>query len=663
MRRRILTMTTALVAAGSAALGQDVIDLDTIYVDSVFRAPRALQDTPVTVSVVEADALETKQAGDFYELIGNVPGLTIGGGPRGISQTPNIRGFDDDQIVLRFDGGRFNFTQGHRGRFFIDPELVQSVEVIRGGGSTLYGSGALGGVISVETRDVADLLEPGETTGARVSLGYSSNGEILKSSAAVFGDWGAWDALLFLGTQQIGDNLDAGGGTTVPFSDIDQNNLMAKIGFEASPDSRIELSYSAFEDSGLTPANSSDTDSSSNPVVDRDSDVSSLRLRWDYAPSDSDWLDLSVLFYGETLKITEDRISAPRLDETTYDTIGLDVTNRTSLDLGRPVELVYGFEVFEDSQKGLRDGATRPAFPEAEALTIGFYAEATTELSQQLDLTTGLRYDIYQRDPNDIALADVDESFLSPRIGLNYRPNDNWQVYGNIARAFRAPSLTELYNDGLHFPGSVPFPPDNFFVPNPNLEPEESTQLELGTRFEGNGIWQAEDTLMFSVNTYYADVQNYIEQNVDIFAGTTTTNNVDAQLWGFEAELDYDAQTWFAGAGLSIARGHGDDGDWLGSIPQDRLTLNAGLRPWDGWELGAQATFAAAQDRVPAGDAIGSSYKLLDLYATYAPDTGPMAGGVIRFGIDNLFDENYTIYPNGLAQTGRAVEISATWSF
>jgi len=666
MHKRILLLTTALAAVTGPAGAQELgFTLDTILLGSAFRDDRALLDTPVAVTVREGAALADRQAGTFEELIGDMPGVSIGGGPRGLSQEPNIRGFTDDQIVLRFDGGRFNFGQAHRGRFFVDPALVQRVEVVRGGGSTLFGSGALGGVISVETVDAADLLAPGQTMGGRVTLGYGTNGGEVSASSTVYADWGAWDALLFLGGRSVTEDLESGDGAAVPFSEIDQGNGMIKLGFEPNADHRIELSYSIYRDDTLVPSNSNAGPGTSNPVVDRDADVQDLRLSWDYAPTGNDLIDLSVLFYANRLDITESRVSAPRVDETRYDTLGLEVVNRSSFGGRFPIDLVYGFETFQDTQEGLRDGAPRLAFPNAEATTTGVFAEATLGVTQRLDLIAGVRFDSYERDPNDPTLAAVSEEFLSPRLGVSYRPNESWQIFGNVSRAFRAPSLSEFYNSGLHFPGNpFGFPPDNFFVPNPNLEPEESTQVEIGARFDAGDVFRGGDRLSFGANVYHASVDNYIEQQVDIFAGTTTSANVaSATLWGFEAEVDYDAEAWFLGGGLGIARGENDDGGWLGSIPQDRLTLEAGVRPWDGWELGARATFAAEQDRVPSGATPGEAYQLLDLFATWAPDRGPLAGGTFRIGLDNALDEEYTIYPNGLAQTGRSLELSASFRF
>ncbi|MEM9550576.1 MAG: TonB-dependent hemoglobin/transferrin/lactoferrin family receptor [Pseudomonadota bacterium] len=684
MRYRMV-MTSAMLAGGAAtgALAQEApVELSPLTLDSAFRDERNILDTPVAASVREGEALESRQADTYEELIGDIPGLSIEGGPRGISQEPNIRGFQDEQIVLRFDGARFNFNQAHRGRFFLDPDIVQRVEVIRGGGSTLFGSGALGGVISVETKDPQDLLQEGRTTGARLRFGYSSNGDIGHGSATVFGDWGQYDALAFIGTRQFGSDLDDGDGNDIRNSQLDAINGLLKFGFEPTPDQRFEFNISRYDDEGTTPANSSSP--SSPDDVDRDASVTSAQLSWDYAPQGSNWLDLSVLLYGNTLEITEDRDSDGRADETNYDTVGLEIVNRSKFDVGVPVEVVYGVEILRDTQEGIRDGAPRVQFPDADATTTGVFAEATWAVTDRLDLITGLRFDSYSRDPDSATFDDVDEDFFSPRIGFSYRPTDNWQIFGNVAQAFRAPSLSELYNDGVHFtvdpddiPPGAPFSGVNRFVPNPDLEEEESTQFELGARFEDTGIWRQGDFLRFAANIYYADVTNFIDQRVTfidfttgtpgptgfVFDGTTTSRNVDAEFWGLEAEVDYDAGLWFARAGLSLPQGEQTNGDPLGALPQERLTGTFGLRPSPDWQVGARVTLAADRSDVPDDSLPAEAFEVVDLFASWAPSDGPLAGAVIRAGVDNVFDEDYIIYPNGLSQPGRTFKISTSFQF
>ncbi|SFG03359.1 TonB-dependent hemoglobin/transferrin/lactoferrin family receptor [Roseobacter denitrificans] len=680
--RKVFMLTTALTATGATAQEVAPVELPPITLESALRDTRDIRDTPVAASVLEGEALEQRQADTYEELIGDIPGVVIEGGPRGISQEPNIRGFQDEQVVLRFDGGRLNFNQAHRGRFFFDPDIVQRVEVVRGGGSTLFGSGALGGVISVETRDPSDLLRPGQTTGARVRLGYASNGDIFSGSTTVYGDWGNLDALAFIGTRQFGSDLDDGNGRDIRNSELDATNGLFKLGFEPAEDQRFEFTWSHYRDDGTTPPNANAA--SSEDDVDRDAEISTARLSWDFNPEGSNLVDLSVLLYGNTLRIEEDRTRDGRADVTDYDTYGLEITNRSSFDWGIPVALVYGAEIYRDDQNGTRNGTDRLQLPDATAETTGVFAEASFGVSDQLDLIAGLRFDSYSRDVDDPTLADVDEDFLSPRVGFSYRPNDRWQIFGNVAQAYRAPTLTELYNDGVHFTspgfpigGGITFSGVNQFVPNPNLEEEESIQYELGFRFEDTGVRTSGDTLRFSANAYYAEVDNFIESRVEfidfstlvfgpgggVVGGTTTQRNVDARLWGVEAELDYDAGLWFAGVGLSIPRGETVGGDRLGSIPQERITGTLGWRPNQTWTVGARATYAASVDDGSGGNEPADSYALLDLFATLTPTRGAWDGTALRVGVDNLFDEQYTIFPNGLSQPGRSFKVSLTQTF
>ncbi|GFE51932.1 TonB-dependent receptor [Roseobacter cerasinus] len=679
MQKGLLSGFVGIILASGSAQAQDApFELQPVIVGTALRDDRDIRDTPVATSVISGEDLDRRQADTYEELIGDIPGVVIEGGPRGISQEPNIRGFQDEQVVLRFDGGRLNFNQAHRGRFFFDPDIVQRIEVVRGGGSTLFGSGAIGGVIAVETKDAADLLQPGQTTGARLRFGGSDNGDVLSPSATVYGDWGRFDALAFVGTRQFGTSLEDGDGNDILRSEIDSVNGLVKFGFEPNAEHRFELNLAYYDDEGVTPPNSN---AASDPDEDvaREAEIFTGRLSWDWAPERSDLIDLSVLFYGNLLNISEDRLVDGRRDRTEYDTFGLEVVNRSSLDVGVPVDLVYGFEAVQDTQTGTRDGAPRTQFPDAEAETFGLFAEATVGVSDRWDVIAGARFDDYSRDVDDPSLEDVDERFFSPRIGVSFRPNETWQIYGNLARAYRAPTLTELYNDGEHFASDIFFPPFgpvrfvNNFVPNPDLEEERSTQVEFGARFERADIARPGDVLRFSANAYYAEVDNFIDTVVTgpdpttfvpgFIFGTTTQRNVDAELYGIEAELDYDAGTWFGGLGLSIPRGKQSNGDALGSIPQERLVATLGYRPMSEVEVGLRATFASGQADVPDTASPGEAYRVLDVFGSWAPDNGPLEGAVLRAGIDNLLDEQYTIFPNDLAQPGRTLRLSVSYRF
>ncbi|QIE56963.1 TonB-dependent hemoglobin/transferrin/lactoferrin family receptor [Pikeienuella piscinae] len=665
----------------SVARAEGPILLEDIVVESASRDARSVLDATTGVTVVDRGEMDRRQASDFEGLIGDTPGLTIEGGPRGAAQEPNIRGFSDDQVVLRLDGGRFNFNQGHRGRFFIDPEIVERVEVIRGGGSTLHGSGALGGVISIETRNAYDMLEPGETMGARLRTSYETNGDAFGQTGTVYGATGGFDALGFLAYRDKGADYRDGDGVDIRASEVDIGNGLAKLGYEMGESSRIEGIFSIYRDDSITPG-AQDTPATGGNIVDRDAETLTGRLSWDYDPVGDDLIDLSVLAYFNTLDIDETRQIDGRRDTTDYDTIGFEALNRSRFDAGVPVELVYGVEFVRDTQSGTRDSAARLQFPDATATTYAGFAEATIEVAEGLTIIPGIRFDRYELDP-DGAFSSRNESQFSPRIGVSYRPIPQLQFYGNLARAFRAPSLTELYTDDVHFavpgfplgPGSV-FTGVNEFQPNPDLKPETSDQIEVGARFSDRDVIQAGDALSFSIGGYYARVDNFIDQQVSFIdfstgqfnpltgnfevGGSTTNFNVDAELWGAEAEIRYDAGLWYAGLGLTVPRGENDSGDALSSLPQDRLTATVGFRPTDEFDLGLRATLARKLDN---GTANADGYEVFDAYLAYEPKSPPFEGITIRAGVDNIFDETYRIQPSQLNEPGRTFKIAGSIRF
>jgi hemoglobin/transferrin/lactoferrin receptor protein len=671
MRARALLLSSSVLVVPAASPAQVAERLDVITVESAARDTRGLLETPAAVTVRDREAIEQKQATTFEELIGDAPGVTIGGGPRGIAQEPNIRGFTDEQVALRFDGGRFNFNQAHRGRFFLDPEIVETVEIVRGGGSTLYGSGALGGVVSVRTREARDLLAPGETVGARVSSGFVSNGEIGQGSLTAYGAAGAFDALAFAGFRRQGADLTDGAGDDILDSATDADNALLKLGVNAGESHRFTLSGAYWRDDGTTAPNANAV-STPGTRVDRTAQVGTVRLGWDYAPAGSDLIDLSALVYGDVTRIEEDRDSDGRADETDYDTLGFELVNRSRLDAGLPVRLVYGVEAYRDRQTGARDGAARPEFPDASVDFVAGFAEATFALTDTIDLTPGARFDYFILDPD--TGSGRNEGAFSPRLGLSWRPVDGLQLFGSAGQAFRAPSLTELYTDGLHFRVPNAFGPGtevrNLFIPNPDLKPEKALQIEVGAKVDRRNVAREGDRLTLGVNGYYADVRDYVDQVVTfidpaippvgpVFFGSTRSRNVDAELWGFEAEARYDAGLWYAGLGGMIPRGQVRDGGDLGTIPADRLNLTVGLRPLDRLELGGRATLAAAQDDVPEGSEPTAGYAVFDLFARW--DLAP--GVVARAGVDNLLDADHRIHPNGLPEPGRTFKLGAAFTF
>jgi len=162
-------------------------------------------DYPGLTSAIRLESLEENRPTDLAQLLEDVPGMEVAGGPRRTGQTINLRGFGRESVTLLIDGARQNFASAHDGVLFLDPGLLGRVETVRGSAAALYGSGAAGGVIAFESIEADDLLGEDETYGARASAGYRSVHQERRGSAAVFADAGDFAGIAALSVRESGD--------------------------------------------------------------------------------------------------------------------------------------------------------------------------------------------------------------------------------------------------------------------------------------------------------------------------------------------------------------------------------------------------------------------------------------------------------------------------
>ena len=175
--------TTPPAATGSTATRMSVPPV-TI---TATRNPMAAFEYPGSVSVVGQDKIQTRIPSTVSDAMIGVPNVTFAGGPRRNGQSPIIRGFTAQDVIVLMDGTRQDLITGHDARFFLDPALLESVEVVRGATSALYGSGGLGGVMELRTKDASDFLEPGETFGVNTFIGGQSVDDEVSPGITMFG--------------------------------------------------------------------------------------------------------------------------------------------------------------------------------------------------------------------------------------------------------------------------------------------------------------------------------------------------------------------------------------------------------------------------------------------------------------------------------------------
>ncbi|MEZ5935169.1 MAG: TonB-dependent hemoglobin/transferrin/lactoferrin family receptor [Alphaproteobacteria bacterium] len=680
----LLSAGMALGPASTMAQEGAAIALDPVTVTAT-RTPSSTRTVPASVDVVEGERLERLQAQSLDDILRDLPGVTSLGGPRAAAELPQIRGLGSDRIIMRQDGTRQNFQSGHKGRVLVNPALIKRVEVIKGPSSALYGSGALGGVISVETVDAADLLEPGEPMGALVGGSYRSANDEFGLLGAAFGQAGMVDALA-AHDYRDSDDLELGDGTTLDFSELDSRSTLLKMGFEPTADQRLEVSYDRLDDSGATALNGNAVASDPSEAGDRDGERTTARIAYDLSPS-LWWLDLHAVAYRTITGIEEERLSDQRLEQREVATNGVDLYNTMTVDLSEQIEssLTFGVEYFRDRNEGatLRPGAdgppdpadpeALPAFPDATGDSIGLYLQNDIRLFDRLTLLPGIRYDRFdiesESESGDVERSD-DETSL--KFGASLDVTDFLTLFGSYGEGFNAPRAQDLFISGLHFPGGFPlFPggpvvPDNFFVANPDLKPERTETYEAGVRIGFDDLLVDDDALRFDITWFHTDADDFIARDVDILGGVTTLQNIDeAEIDGFEAGLRYDTGTVFAGLAYSQVRGDDlvDDGP-LVDMPADEWGLDLGVRLSNpALTIGYHGTYAEEHDRVAADEPPTEDYLVHDAYVTWTGADGQLDGAEVGLRVNNLLDEDYRRAGAAIKEAGRDFRLTVNLRF
>ena len=205
MRPTVLSLALCLALCGVAeAQAQDPVpsqesargdaaEFDRVVVTAT-RTERAIVDVPNTVDTIERERMDELLVRDLKDLFRYEPGITVTDsvGRFGLGDI-RIRGLGGNRVRIQTDGIPVSdaFSIGsfsNANRNFVDFDTLERVEVVRGPTSSLYGSDALGGVVSFITRDPADYLDAGKDAYFGFRLGYESDWNGLFGGAtAAFG--------------------------------------------------------------------------------------------------------------------------------------------------------------------------------------------------------------------------------------------------------------------------------------------------------------------------------------------------------------------------------------------------------------------------------------------------------------------------------------------
>lgn len=668
----------ALMTSGTMVLAQTA--LDPITVVATKTEEKAIESL-AAVTVRREDELDVLQPARPSDALFGIPGVSFQERADDPSTAVNLRGLQDfGRVAVVIDGARQNFQKsGHNanGAFYLEPELLSGVDVVRGPVANVYGSGAIGGVVSFQTKDVADVLRPWE------KYGIVGHGALSANPGGMFSVFGAGrpteNVDIFAGATyrshgafRAGRNGDpavgvpVGPGQLVPNSGYEVATGIGKVTVRPAEGHEIKIggiTYHADYTTGQ-PGSSIFSTAVKNNIVN---------ARWRYGRPDDrifNW-DANV-YWTETVQDQLKIAGAPSTstgvigDTRSFRiaTVGTDVHNTSRFDFGQfRNAITIGADAFQDRVKVEDPGGANDLFtPSGDRTVYGAFAQWKANWSTWVEVIGALRFDGYELNGNGVGSSGTR---LSPKITVGVTPITGITPYFTYAEGYRAPALTETIATGGHPPfADFPGAPDGFtFLPNPSLRPEVGHTKEVGVNFKYDNIAMQGDKLRAKVNVFRNDVDDYI--NGVMFGPINIwgipqffqyQNVANARLQGIEFESIYDAGGWFAGVSGHHIRGRDmATGEPLLTVPPDQVAVLAGVRFWDR-KMTASVRYAAvaAKKDVPAGVNPRDAYNLLNLYLTYQPTEDVMA----VLSVENLLDEYYVRYPQILPQPGITVKAS-----
>lgn len=610
---------------------------DTLVIAEVKVTERreAIEVDPVrSRTTVTAKELERRQSDNVFNVLQDIPGVSVDGGPLASGMKFNIRGMGDtEDVLIKLDGATRNFEKYRFGSgVFIEPELLKSIEVTRGPAGALQGSGAIGGVVEMRTKDATDFLQPGQRAGARLKAGVASNNEEKVGSASLYGV--AFDSLELLTnlTWRESGNITTASGKKLQNTHANRLSGLAKATYRARAGAAITFAAVHFQEDTLQPFDATIGIPGLFGFVRRAVVDTTPTANFEYTPAAqtlSPWINLRGTFgYTSTSVTDSDRQGAtgvPIPNSPTnffdYRIATLDLTNTTVLHFG-PVRnaLTYGAQYNHNSRTaktnqvinsttGARNTVDNLSQPSGDRSNFAYIIENRLHIGD-LSLTGGLRHDKYQVEVTAQSTRDALEmEGRSPLIEFaKTMPSAGiaWNMLGgpltlfyNYAEAFRPPLVDEFFTQGpfsrcasFLMGGIAPSSQvcGNLYVP------QSSVNNEVGVSLNYPGLFTSGDALTAKVVFFHNRVTNTLESisartasgalckpmpvivggNNDICTSITQDGKENRE--GVEFELGFRTEPWFSNLSIAAIRGKQVcDGERdLYTIPGNTLVFTLG---------------------------------------------------------------------------------------
>jgi len=499
--------------------------------------PAELPEDPssfTTVIRMEEFAGEFKSVPDLLSETVGVQVRRFGG--EGERSEISIRGSTSSQVVILLDGVRLNSAQsGGVDLSTIPPELIERIEIQRGGGSVQTGSDAIGGVVNIITR---------RPSANPITTATVSGGSFGTWNASVTRTGRLGDTELVLGYEGFRTDGDYEfqpadrelGGVPVPSprgsverinNHSERHSLLTRVGRDFGDHLFLSMGNNFFYgdsgEPGLDALGGEFLGQSATAHRKRTRNVADVRL--DAANlAGSAWDGQIRIFHRyERNRFRDDTppFGAPIDSDHRNHSLGGRIGAERIGELGDSEHrAAVGFEA-------RRDWLVAQGDPDAHRYTLGVFTQDDVRLfGSVLRLIPGVRYDYTQGFGGE----------WMPRIGAIVQPLPWIRFKGNFERSYRVPNFDELYLDEQSLRG------------NPNLQPEDAWNADLGFEMGFERVGPARDvTLEFAA--FHNDIENSIVFQVVSPSVVQATNSGDARIWGLEVAGSLRLTGWISLSG------------------------------------------------------------------------------------------------------------------
>jgi hemoglobin/transferrin/lactoferrin receptor protein len=623
-----------LDAAAVLLLKVDAAFTEEVTVSGV--APSIDASPGSALTLLSAGEISLRAPANLMQSVENVPGVTQVS--EGQAAVPAVRGLARGRTLIMIDGSRV--TSERRvgpSATFLDPSVVEGIDVARGPGSVAYGSDAFGGVISVRTRrpEYTGLkAEVSGTFGAgvpdrrldgTVSKGFGPGGLLVAGHVRDVEDYhgpdeevvnSGWSdsGFLFRAERRAGAGLFTASWQSDFGRDIERprnNSNVVRFYYPYEDSHRFNASYERGGVGGLDLLRISGYVGSFEQRTDQDRFATPTR------PRDIERADISASDF-QIRTSAEEAIGRGRIE------FGLDINGRFGLE-AQDIIVLYDLAGNVDSE------TDTVSIESAHKTDFGAFAQIDAPVGPKFSVSAGLRGDYVQNENTGGFFGDrsISNGAAAGLAAVTAGPFANVTFTAQVSRGFRDPTLSDRFFRGPTGRG--------FITGNPDLEPERSLQVDLGARY-------ASGRLRLAGYFYHYRIDDLVERydtEPDFFF---FRNRGRAQIRGFEVESQAGlGRGYTLELGAQVGRGRAlDDDAALDDISTDSISVVVRKAISDSLMVFSRIARYAEDDRPGPSEIEAPGHTNLDVGASWTPTKR----FELRGSVKNLLNEEYYASPD-----------------